>query len=256
MIIGAGVIGSFNAARLKQAGHDVTLLARGQRLVDLREHGVMLEDLRSGRGTTTRVPLVDRIGPNDAYDLAIVATRRNQIRSILPALAQNHGVPSVLFLGNNAAGTEDIVEALGRERVLIGMANAGGEHYGPMVLYLWWRRVPLWFGELDGARTPRQGDCVPIPKCWSSRPRREKRGCLPEDTRGGPAGFGGGSPHGGRQRPPVGAYARSDEVVHTCLARGAPRDAGCGRSLEIPQKAARLSEPCATTLGSVSGSAL
>jgi len=44
LVIGAGVIGSFNAARLKDGGKDVTLLARGQRLEDLREHGVVLED--------------------------------------------------------------------------------------------------------------------------------------------------------------------------------------------------------------------
>ena len=162
LIIGAGVIGSFNAARLKQSGHDVTLLARGRRLADLREHGVMLEDLRGGRRTTTRLPLVDRLGPDDAYDLAIVAMRRNQIPSILPALAQNHGIPSVLFLGNNAAGTGDIVGALGGDRVLIGMANVGGEHYGPVVLYLWWRSLPLWFGEPDNTLTPRTKEIVSL----------------------------------------------------------------------------------------------
>src|SRR3974377_1252904 len=72
LIIGAGVIGSFNAARLRDAGKDVTLLARGRRLEDLRENGVVLEDARTGRRTTTQVPLVDRLGPEDAYDLAIV----------------------------------------------------------------------------------------------------------------------------------------------------------------------------------------
>jgi len=40
LVFGAGVIGSFNAAMLKRGGVDVTLLARGERLVSLREHGV------------------------------------------------------------------------------------------------------------------------------------------------------------------------------------------------------------------------
>ena len=115
LIIGAGVLGSFNAARLKEAGHDVTLLARGRRLAELREHGVVLEDFRTGRRTSTQVPLVDRLGPDDAYDLAIVIMRRNQILSVLPMLAQNHHIPSVLFLGNNAAGPQDLIDALGRE---------------------------------------------------------------------------------------------------------------------------------------------
>lgn len=155
LIIGAGVIGSFNAARLKDAGKDVTLLARGQRLEDLREHGVVLEDARTGRCTTTQVPLVDRLGPEDAYDLAIVIVRRNQIASVLPMLAQNHCIPNILFLGNNAAGTQDIIQALGRERVLTGIVNAGGERQGYVVRYLWWRRLPLELSELDDKPTPR-----------------------------------------------------------------------------------------------------
>ncbi len=155
LIVGAGVIGSFNAARLADAGRDVTLLARGRRLADLLEYGVVLEDFRTGRRTTTRVPLAERLAPEDAYDLAVVVPRRNQIPSVLPMLAANHRIPSVLFLGNNAAGPQDLTEALGRERVLLGMANAGGAREGHVVRYLWWRFMPLLFGELDDATTPR-----------------------------------------------------------------------------------------------------
>jgi 2-dehydropantoate 2-reductase len=155
LILGAGVIGSFNASRLKEAGHDITLLARGQRLADLREKGVVLEDCRSGRRTTTHVPLVDRLGADDAYDLAMVVMRRNQIPSVLPSLALNHRIPNVLFIGNNAAGAQDLIDALGRERVLMGMANAGGARVGHVVRYLWWHWMPLLFGELDDVRRPR-----------------------------------------------------------------------------------------------------
>ena len=155
LILGAGVIGSFNAARLAEAGKDVTLLARGRRLADLREHGVVLEDFRTGRRTTTQVPLVDHLGPDDAYDLAMVIMRRNQIPSVLPMLAQNPRIPSVLFLGNNAAGPQDLIEALGRERVLLGLGNAGGARQGHVVRYLWWRWMSVPFGELDGVPKPR-----------------------------------------------------------------------------------------------------
>ncbi len=36
LVYGAGVLGSLYSARLRQAGHDVILLARGHRLADLR----------------------------------------------------------------------------------------------------------------------------------------------------------------------------------------------------------------------------
>jgi len=90
LILGAGVTGSFNAARLTDAGQDITSLARGRRLQDLRRHGIVLEDSRSGRRTITQVQLVDRLGPDYGYDVAIVAVKTDQLSSTLPVLAQNH----------------------------------------------------------------------------------------------------------------------------------------------------------------------
>ena len=98
LVVGAGVIGSFNAARSKEAGQDVTLLARGRRLADLREHGVVLEDFRTGPRTTTQVPLVERLGPEDDYDLALVVMRRNQIPSVLPMLARSVAMTEAQWL--------------------------------------------------------------------------------------------------------------------------------------------------------------
>jgi 2-dehydropantoate 2-reductase len=155
LVIGAGVIGSFNAARLAEGGHDVTLLARGSRLTQLREYGVVLENARTGQRTTTRVPLVERLGPDDGYELAVVIVRRNQIPSVLPMLAHAKRIPTVLFLGNNAAGSQDLVEALGRDRVLIGVVNAGGERREHVVRYLFWPSLPLQISELDGAPSTR-----------------------------------------------------------------------------------------------------
>jgi len=151
LVVGAGVIGSYNAALLFRGGADVTLLARGERLAVLREHGVVLEHWRTGQRSVTRVPVVDRIEPGSDYDLAVVIVRRDQIPSVLPMLiAASPAIPSVLFLGNNLAGSSDMAAALGRERVLTGMVNAGGERNGTAVRYIGSRRLPLLFGEIDG----------------------------------------------------------------------------------------------------------
>ena len=55
LVYGAGVTGSVYAASLQEAGHNVSLLARGQRAVSLRVHGIQLEDAATGRRTTTPV---------------------------------------------------------------------------------------------------------------------------------------------------------------------------------------------------------
>lgn len=157
LVYGAGVLGSLYTARLQDSGQDVTILARGQRLADVREHGIVLEDATTGQRRTTRVNVVGGLVPNDAYDLALVLVRKNQVSSVLSALAANRGTPSVLFMVNNAAGPEEMVAALGRERVLLGFAGAGGTREGYIVrtTILSGREQPTCLGELDGHVTPR-----------------------------------------------------------------------------------------------------
>ena len=46
-MLGAGVIGSVYAGKLLQAGHEVILLARGSRLVDLQTQGLILQDAQT-----------------------------------------------------------------------------------------------------------------------------------------------------------------------------------------------------------------
>ena len=50
LIAGAGVIGSVLAGWFQAAGQQVTLLARGQRLIDLQTHGLLLENT-AGQGS-------------------------------------------------------------------------------------------------------------------------------------------------------------------------------------------------------------
>ena len=62
----------------------------------------------------------------------------------------------MLFLVNNAAGPEALVQALGRERVLLGFPGAGGQRQNGVVTYrLVGKTQPTTFGELDGRTTRR-----------------------------------------------------------------------------------------------------
>ena len=157
LFYGAGVLGSLYAARLHEAGQQVSILARGQRLADIREHGIVLEDGDTGERTTTRVNVVERLALVDAYDLVVVLMRKNHIAAILPVLAANHHTPNILFMGNNAAGPGAMTEALGQDRVLLGFPGAGGYREGHKIIYkiVPGRQQSTTFGELDGSTTPR-----------------------------------------------------------------------------------------------------
>ncbi len=158
LIYGAGPLGSLFAARLQKAGHRVSILARGQRLADLRAHGIVLEDALTGHPTTTRVNIVEQLAPDDAYDLVAAIMRKNQIAAILPVLAANRTTPNVLFMGNNAAGPDEYVRALGRARVLMGFGGAGGMRAGHVmrvVVEARGKKAAVTLGELDGKVAPR-----------------------------------------------------------------------------------------------------
>jgi 2-dehydropantoate 2-reductase len=157
LFYGVGPLGSLYAGRLKESGQEVSVLARGQRQADVRKHGIVLEDSTTGHCTTTRVSVVERLGPEDAYDLVVVLMRKNRISAILPVLAENKNTPNVLFMCNNVSGPDEMIDALDRKRVLLGFAGAGGYQKDHIVIYevLSGRRQPTMFGELDGGSTPR-----------------------------------------------------------------------------------------------------
>lgn len=157
LFFGAGVLGSLYAARLKESGHDVTVLARGQRLQDLQNYGVLYEDMRDGFRHCTKVNVIDHLDPQDAYDWVIVIVRRTQLASVLPALAANQCTPNVLFMCNNAAGPNEILEQLSSERVVLGFPGAGGVREDSLVRYTIMPRSaqPTTLGELDGRATLR-----------------------------------------------------------------------------------------------------
>ena len=157
LVFGAGPLGSLLAARLHQGGQQVTLLARGQRLADLRQYGVVLKNWSSGEEEAIRLPLVEKLDMEDAYDLILVVMRKNSALKILPILAANTS-KTVLFLMNNAAGPQALMDALGHERVLIGFAGAAGYREGHKIVYINGeqdRPAGVMLGEPQGGKTAR-----------------------------------------------------------------------------------------------------
>jgi len=56
-------------------------------------------------------------------------------------------------MNNTAEGPQAMIDALGRERVMMGHANAGGERVGHVVHYMITQEITL--GELDGQKSER-----------------------------------------------------------------------------------------------------
>jgi 2-dehydropantoate 2-reductase len=155
LVYGAGVIGTLYAARLQQAGHHVTVLARASRRADIERHGLVLEDIVTGARSVARVSVVGQLLAEDNYDLALVTVRRDQVSGILPELALNKNTPSVLFMLNNPSGSSPLIEALGSQRVMLGFPGAGGTMEGCVVRYTMIAQQPTTIGEPNGKETAR-----------------------------------------------------------------------------------------------------
>jgi 2-dehydropantoate 2-reductase len=156
LVYGPGVIGSFYASRLC-AGNDVTLLAHGRRLEELRESGLRLLAEETGAEEAHDLPVIESLEPDDRYDFILVTMRCQQALEILPALRANCS-PCVAFLMNGVTSYGRWREALG-SRLITGFPILGGEVRGGVVRYAAGLTkkgglAPTWLGAPGGSPTP------------------------------------------------------------------------------------------------------
>ncbi|HEY1805689.1 MAG TPA: 2-dehydropantoate 2-reductase N-terminal domain-containing protein [Terracidiphilus sp.] len=155
LVYGAGVVGTVFAAGLARAGHDVTVLARGARLQEIQKHGLLVEDVVTNVRSTAPARTIDRLGEEDAYDLALITVRNDQLPMVIPVLAANTRIPTILFMLNNPSGSALWVDALGSNRALQGFPGVGGVLKDHVVRFIHIRQQPTTIGEPHGAHTAR-----------------------------------------------------------------------------------------------------
>src|SRR5580704_7063037 len=130
MILGAGVQGTLYGVRLACAGHDVTLIARGKRVEELRQRGAVIEDALNARTVRMQLPITERLTSEMHADLCLVTIRREQINEVLPDLVTASAIGRIVFMVNHANGSEQMFNALGRARVVQAFPGAAGSVEG------------------------------------------------------------------------------------------------------------------------------
>lgn len=133
-VFGAGAIGIFYAARLIEAGQDVTVIARGDALRALPTQGLCIDGpdgaIRIASAAATDDPT--RVGP---VDLVIVAVKAWQVSEIANSLEPMIGADTaVLPLQNGVEAAEQIAAAVGAEHVLEGLTKVIVRSVGPGVV--------------------------------------------------------------------------------------------------------------------------
>ena len=150
LFFGAGVIGSLYAGKMALSGHDVTILARGRRLEELKEQGLTLSSEKFGK-EKPEISVISELKNNDIYDYVFVTLRNDHINDALPVLGQNQS-ENFVFMVNTANGYADWIKHLGKEKVIAAFPGAGGKIETGTVHYRLTQKIiqPTTIGETDG----------------------------------------------------------------------------------------------------------
>ncbi|MGE0660613.1 MAG: ketopantoate reductase family protein, partial [Reyranellaceae bacterium] len=98
-IFGAGAVGSYLAARLAQAGKEVSVIVRGPHLAAIREHGLKLQT-RDGE-VAVRLPASDDPAALGPQDLVIVSAKTPSLPQVAAGIAPlQHADTAVAFAIN------------------------------------------------------------------------------------------------------------------------------------------------------------
>ena len=100
-VVGAGAIGGYMAVRLADAGHDVSVIARGPHLAAIRRRGLTLIEADRER-TIAPAAATDNLRELGAQDMVLLALKAHQIEPVagdLPALLAPGGVMVTLQNG-------------------------------------------------------------------------------------------------------------------------------------------------------------
>ena len=156
LVMGAGGLGGYYGGVLAQRGHEVTFVAREAHLAAMRERGL---EIRSGGQTTLLHPVRAVGSPADAgsgFDLVLFTVKTYDTEAAAAALRPALGpATAVLPLQNGVDSVEQLSQALGADRVLVGTTLIGSAIVEPGVIdqSTAFRRITL--GEQSGEVTPR-----------------------------------------------------------------------------------------------------
>ena len=130
LVYGSGVIGCYLAHVLCTAGHDVTLLARGQWKEQLQENGLRIRHHLQRKNTLDHPRVIGGIEEDDAYDAVFAVMPYNRMPAILEPLAAIRS-PIVVLVGNNmspATMKREILErSVCEKQVLFGFQPTAGK---------------------------------------------------------------------------------------------------------------------------------
>ncbi|MDY7116038.1 2-dehydropantoate 2-reductase [Halomonas sp. SSL-5] len=122
-IMGSGGVGGYFGARLAEAGHEVTFIARGEHLAVMRRDGLEVSSIE-GDLHLARVNATDDPAQVGAVDAILVAVKAWQVLEAAEAIRPLVGPETLVVpLENGVEAADILAEALGEAHVLEGLCG-------------------------------------------------------------------------------------------------------------------------------------
>ena len=154
-IFGAGGIGGYLGGRLAQSGEEVVLIARGEHLKVIREHGLRVDSIK---GDFVATPALATANPTEAgpVDAVILGVKGWQVRDAAMAMRPMIGPDTfVVPMQNGVDAPAQLVEVLGERTVVVGLGGLVSYIVGPGHILHAGGEPYVSFGEMDNSTTDR-----------------------------------------------------------------------------------------------------
>ena len=133
LIVGAGAVGRYFAARLRLGGHDAVLLARPTSVPALRAQGISLR-IGAQEWPVSVAAAADPSDPalRDPFELAVVAVKSYSTPEAVAALQAAPGAEesTILTLQNGLGNEEVLAAAFGPDRIAAGALTTAADREG------------------------------------------------------------------------------------------------------------------------------
>ena len=150
-ILGSGAVGGYYGAKLANAGHKVTFLARGQHLQAIHDNGLMIRSLLGD--LTVRANATDDASEVGHVDVVLVAVKTYDNKNALPMLKAMVGPnTTVLTLQNGVDSVDEIDSVIGEAPDLGGATYIATAGVSPGLIEQTGTHRQIVFGEVFGER--------------------------------------------------------------------------------------------------------
>ena len=154
-IFGAGGIGGYLGGRLSQAGEEVVLIARGEHLQAIKEHGLRVDSIK---GDFVATPDLATDNPTEAgpVDAVILGVKAWQVLDAAKAMRPMIGPETfVVPMQNGVEATAELASVLGEKSVVVGLGGLVSYIVGPGHILHAGGEPFVSFGESDNSTSER-----------------------------------------------------------------------------------------------------